>query len=347
MPLRVLPLEQLVKPEIEQLFATEGFPDHAGLVRGVLKLVDALQSYHEEGRQYFPEVLLTTSLRDVRSVLSGERFVPLMTTPFDAEGAALYGALKQAAPLARGGWVVACEIANNVISSGLLFGDATELSPGVYRQTVGDLGKGGLVPSIYLRGLGNRRVEVAGRSDAFVVALCLDGGLGYLDVIKPFVASITAGIDEDDLPIVQDGLARLLDEGLRETHGTLAGVVEDTPEALAKLQDTWKDGLHLVEPIDIALGIKDALLLRTNESSTAFRSIRVLVKGMLASDGITVFSTKGRIVAFKLFLPTDASVPASSGGARSRAFTRASASGLLKAVLALSHDGNARCEVLA
>jgi hypothetical protein len=84
------------------------------------------------------------------------------------------------------------------------------------------------------------------------------------------------------------------------------------------------DAVKLDEPIDLARQLEqladDATSLAFFELSTSIE----LVAGMLSSDGITVFDTRGRVLAFNWFIRTDTrklSARESLGGARHRAFS--------------------------
>ena len=115
--------------------------------------------------------------------------------------------------------------------------------------------------------------------------------------------------------------ATALQDLLRKGHGTLIAVVPYDKKAWRR---NAKDAVQLDEPIDLARQLEkladDATSLALFECSTSIE----LVAGMLSSDGITVFDTCGRVLAFNWFIRTDTrnlSARESLGGARHRAFS--------------------------
>lgn len=130
---------------------------------------------------------------------------------------------------------------------------------------------------------------------------------------------------------------------MKAGHGNLIGVVEDDSDAIEQIKTELHDGIYLHEPIDIVELVEQAEAEKTNESSIRLTAHTSLVSSMLNHDGITLFTTKGRLIGYHLFIKSKPEVQEAEGevvgGARSRAFE--AMKGLnLKACLYKSQDGN-------
>lgn len=139
-------------------------------------------------------------------------------------------------------------------------------------------------------------------------------------------------------------LKKLLFDGLRNSHGCLIAVTKmnRAPKALAK------DGVILDEPIDFALLIEQ---LQNNQiHPSKLESQGHLIKGMLNSDGITLFDSRGRLLGYNCFIKIKGDIDA-PGGARKRAFhtiklkIRASNNNSgIYSIFMQSHDGDTSFE---
>ena len=130
---------------------------------------------------------------------------------------------------------------------------------------------------------------------------------------------------------------------LREGHGNLVGVVTDRLEAITAARAAFTDGKLLDNPIDLgeplvrAVGVDRHL---QSEAMTLLTARKSLVKSFLGQDGITVFTTKGRIIAFNVFVKSGPETPQIVGGARTRAFFAMQQLGIFTVCFFKSQDGN-------
>jgi hypothetical protein len=112
-----------------------------------------------------------------------------------------------------------------------------------------------------------------------------------------------------------------LQDLLRKGHGTLIAVVPHKRKAWRRFAE---DAVILEEPVDLAGQLKHHSDDGTSSALFELMASVDLVAGMLSSDGITVFDTRGRVLAFNWFVRTDTrSLTAREklGGARHRAFS--------------------------
>ncbi len=143
-------------------------------------------------------------------------------------------------------------------------------------------------------------------------------------------------------------LARVLTEFLRGGHGALLAAAPcNRPLHRTKLAD----GVILTPPIPLILTMLAAMKEQTAAAASLLRSQEALLRGMIASDGVTILGTDGSIRAFRVFVQpgrkqASGRQQASSGGARSRAFSvlRDYVGNALRAALFRSQDG--RTEVV-
>jgi hypothetical protein len=142
-------------------------------------------------------------------------------------------------------------------------------------------------------------------------------------------------------------LARILTDCLRGSHGALLAA---TPYKKPLDRNKLSDGVVLSDPIPLVQTMLSAIRGRTAAEATLLRSQESLLRGMIGSDGVTVFGTDGSIRAFRIFVQQIGTKKAAgqsvSGGARSRAFAvlRGYVGTSLKAALFRSQDG--RMEVV-
>jgi hypothetical protein len=159
--------------------------------------------------------------------------------------------------------------------------------------------------------------------------------------VQPLVACIMRDVLSAAREPVAVLTGKVVEDGVRASHGCIIAVVADTDEAIASARHSLTDGAFLSEPIDLAMLVRESEEQRSRESSTLVRSRVSLIRGMIGQDGITLFSTRGRVLAFNVFIPNVATASV-MGGARSRAFATLAESGLVIACFAQSHDGGVK-----
>jgi hypothetical protein len=326
---------------VEEIIGTSGLPDSIELCEALVATIDSIHSYTEEGVRLYPEILITGALEPTVQSLAYATFVAIGSTTGITDGLAL--AMKRCAPLARDGWIICAEIKGANLRYGLLTVETSELSPSVYRHVVGDLSTtdipGG---TIYIRGLGAQRVEVRTRAVQRIFSVSLKAQASDGSEVGSLAKVITTDIDDSRKETLRFFFAKVLGDSVRRTHGCLLAVVRDSETALERVKLTYKDGAYLDSPLDLASAV-----WRLREGSDAIewmavRNYRSLLTGMLSHDGVTLLSTRGRIIAYNVFVPRKEQDGSVHGGARSRAFHSLSSDGLVECAMAMSQDGGVK-----
>jgi len=322
---------------------------NCGLTQQVgCELVSLLAAYREEDQKLYPQVyLLGPSNEDALKLLApGSK--PLLIGKVPNEVGARQTAvssLKNCAALAIEGWCVYVRRVDGGFEFGLFRDAAESYSAGAEEALAASN-----LPAVLLRHSAENTVEL------------IDGHGGKLEIslttatqsTKPMSGHVDefAKVTCSEVPPEQreqatDYMARLLTDCLRGGHGALlASVPSGTPLDL----DKFSDGVVLGESIPLVQTMITAVHARTAAEATLLRSQESLLRGMIESDGVTVFGTDGSIRAFRIFVQQtgadQAAVQPVSGGARSRAFAvlRGYVGPSLKAALFRSHDG--RMEVV-
>lgn len=132
---------------------------------------------------------------------------------------------------------------------------------------------------------------------------------------------------------------RVIGDAVRSSHGTLIAVVngasEEVPEFLA-------DATVLNPPLDLYAKFREHV--DAAASSVSLGNIAAaceLLAGFIHSDGITVFSSSGKVLAYRAFVKSEADQNPAMGGARTRAFQslKAQVGETLGAAFFRSQDG--------
>ena len=336
LPPSVTSLRAEAARKIAELLVSARFDATDEIVSAALDIVDGIHVHVEERIRFFPEVVLTTDLeRLLRPIGAKPTVVPLGR---DGVTTTVSRMLKLCGPLARSGWTVFLECPGSNCRYGLVLLEGTELSPSLFDQLVGELAPDEYdVPVAYFRGLVGRNVEVTVPSHSHVFSL----GLGEVDLLADplfsFVSHILKKVPDGRRKIASSFLVRLLREAIREAHGCLLVVVDGSQ--IDGLKATLADGIYLEEPVDFLDLLRQSDEIQNRQASTAVREFATLVKGMISQDGITAFTTDGRLIAFRVFVPPNAATAAAIGGARRRAFSALHATGLTVCCLMASQDG--------
>jgi hypothetical protein len=327
-----------------ELLDEAGFPDAAVLAPHLLAIVDGIDTHFEEGHRFYPEVVVTTSVSSlVRPIGIRSRAISLGRGPLSSSTTRI---LKLCGPLAQGNWTVFLEVQGAECRFGVMTLEGTELSASLFEQVVGGLAAPPEAPVVYLRGIGGRHVEATISSRSHLFGLGLKQLEASADRLDGLAKCILRNVPEERIPIARSFLLRLLQQAVREAHGCLLAVVSDTPEAIALLKAGLPDGTYLDEPIDILALLRDSAEEQSRQAATAVREFSTLIRAMIAQDGITIFSSNGRLLGFNVFVPQSSQAGGTVGGARRRAFMALLSTGLVICSLMVSQDGGMSLEVV-
>ncbi len=294
-------------------------------------LAVALPGYREEEVPLYPVVFLCDNLN---SMIGSDQRVLIGEGPVTVETATM--ALGKCAPLAQGGWSIFIEHQTNTIRYGL-FRPST-LSFSVSPEDV-----------LAIADLEATHVVIARSLSASCVEIMRDFGESlqlHLSAGEPETVTVPSAIQDLALSAVRDApsewqektckfLIRSLTRAIQQAHGTLIAVQEST------LKSKEYNGIWLEEPIDLVKEVTEVEQALDRLGISRLQGTDYLIQGMIRSDGITLFSSDGKILGYNLFVQLQEKDQTSRGGARSRAFQALAAKvgKSLRIAVKISQDG--------
>jgi hypothetical protein len=299
----------------------------------LVELIVSLARYKEEGVRLNPQVYISSDIRALTAMLPDGERIQIGCASKDLAGIAT--ALKKTAPLATGGWCIYLEDGNS-LAYGLFRGSGSPLS-----VAMDDILLTGVAPLTV--------VKAFSVADECVEIRCSNGTFHHvfldhrredtpppLQYLEQLVGSITACARAEYRESLGSFLKKSLFTSIGDSHGCIVAVTnrKSTPAFLAK------DGVLLEAPIDFTELVVQVKSGSIDPAVLANKS--ALLRGMLNSDGITLFDNRGRLLAYNCFVKVK-QVRGVTGGARSRAFaalTDRIGRGLT-AVFVRSQDGRA------
>lgn len=314
------------------------------------ELVAMLAAYREEERKLYPQVyLIGPSGEDALKLLApGSKPLPISkvdaTNVLDARLVAA-ASLKNCAALAIEGWCVYVRRVDDGFEIGLFRGAAESYSSGA-EETLAISNQ----PAVLLRHSAENTVELLngyGTKLEISLTTATQSTKPMSGHVDEFAKVVCSDVTEEQQQQATGYIARLLTDCLRRGHGVLLASV---PSGTELDRDKLSDGVVLGEPIPLVQTMLSAMQSQTAAEAALLRSQESLLRGMIESDGVTVFGTDGSIRAFRIFVqqsaPNQDAEQPNSGGARSRAFAvlRGYVGPSLKAALFRSQDG--RMEVV-
>ncbi len=329
--------------------AVSTFLDEAGMTCALTadsigELIVTLSRYREEGAPLFPMAFVGDDLGQMLAQLGGHDPIGIGIGP--RSRATVQRALKQCAPLGQGRWWALYLLR---VPEGFAYG--------VFRTDPFPLAE---TPLERLRRADVRSAGVIGVLQLAdnVLELRAGGGLCrhvYLSGARVDASSPPAVLDEL-ADALTDGVAttsrerargfyqRVLFEVMQGSHGALVAVL---PRERAGSM-LFVDGIILPRPLDIVALLERYHADPSDASATAVRATAQLLRGMMATDGITVLRADGCIVGYNIFVrhpETLASQPSVVGGARRRTFEVlcAALGSELTAAFIRSQDGDVSC----
>ncbi len=308
------------------------------------ELVVSLSSYREEGSPLFPQVFVCEDITAMLQALRGRD--PMSVSDGERSRVTMRRALKQCAPLSRGGWAIYFQLDEpGRFSYGLFRTDSFILSssPIELLRAIKD-------PSIKLLGIS--------RVAENIIELCASAGYRRFihlsgartdvphptRVLEDIVQAVTADVDEPFRLPAQGFFRHAFFDAMQAPHGSLAMVIPKNAPRSSLLDD----GVMLQPSIDVVARIEAYKSDPREGKATSLQAVVTLLHGMLSADGITVLRSDGCLVGYNVFVEQPAlregEVPI--GGARRRSFN-VLCSHLGKELAAAfyrSQDGVALCE---
>ncbi|HTD23338.1 MAG TPA: hypothetical protein VK738_11830 [Terriglobales bacterium] len=310
----------------------------------IREFVSFLASYREEDTPLFPEVFVFTSPDGLKALAPSSDQMTLGKEDLDAE--AVVTILKNCAPLAKDGWAIFVVKENGQLRYGVFRSIRHSLAT-VAVESMCDLGKD--LPVILVRNRGHLTVELRNTNgEFFTVSLTTTPAKGSTleKHVSSFVEAATASLENAER--FKQYFHRLLTEILQRCHGTLLAVIPCSldKENLGSLQD----GVWPEPPLKLHNLYTEAMSTNTAEAVANLHAAEILLTGMINSDGVVVFNSKGAVVAFHVFLQPqekERNSLSDEGGGRRRTYElmKLRLKAGFAAVFFRSHDGDTKCEV--
>lgn len=319
-----------------------------GLLRSdaMIEIAASVARHHEEGVQLFPQVYICENTEEFRKQVPDGELYMLGESSDVRQG--VTKAMKKCSPLVSRDW----EIIIEVNAKGCRFGifKSSSVPTALSLETTYFSGELDTLPAA-IRVSCKRPSVVTFRSDCGKsLTVCFT----HDEVSAESLISPADQLAEHILTEVRDEplreatsvfLVKIFQQALKGSHGTLVSVVDKKWADEKQLPQLFADGVKLVPCVDIVGAVRNLRGSSGNlEAICAPLSYYELVRGMLTFDGITVFSSDGRIIAYNVFVnaPSTTSLPRDQiSGARKRAFDvlRDNLGETVLAAFYQSHDG--------
>ncbi len=288
---------------------------------GIPELISKMIDYKEEGKSLYPDIYIFDDLELVRRMVSNSQ-VCYIGKDVKAKDTMLK-ALKKCAPLTENGWAIYILRKENEFEYGLFRGGVTLLSVSVAETLVDPLDEqfhDGL-KVIFIHQVADKLIELKGvRANTLLVSYGNKANSLYSPLSSQieFIKSITKNVNPILIDQTTSFFRKVFLEVLRKGHGTLACVVKSKTVLPKRLQD----GIILEERINVPQMISDLMDLDNLASNSKLEGQFSIIIGMMQTDGITVFTDKGEIASYNVFIkhPLKFSQSKTTGGARSRTF---------------------------
>ena len=280
-------------------------------------LVVLLANLREEGAELTPEVYLCESLQEALKLLPDRDVLQIGIT--DDPISAITQGLKKCSPLAIGGWNVYLSPIDEKYQFGLFRGSLNPLSISVSS-------------TLFSEPLGTIKVVRLFRTATGCVELCNSSNNTQCILLNdrqdggPKPNAHTQTLPEiicRDVPIIFREpsityVGKTLERALAACHGTLIAITKQN-----KVPSFLKDGVILSKPLDLYAAV--ASKSQSNKEASdehRLNAYAALIQGMVSSDGITVFNTSGKLLAYNCFVKSQNQIDGKPvvGGARTRAY---------------------------
>lgn len=281
----------------------------------LVDVVNQLSDYYEEGTHLYPEIVLMRSFDEFKTS------IPCFSHVFytgNYNKGVLMRAIKMCAPLAQDGWHIFIEFNDENVRWGVVNGEESVTSVSVYRQVV-DMEES---PFVYIRNVGAKTVELSSGKHFFKVSLSLKL---TKDILKDELSELCDVISSDcqtDKELFATFLSKQINSALQKGHGNLI-VVQDLSKS-KNIPEVLKEGVSIQNYLDI-YGLFVDYQKSGNDLSahTKLQKDLILVEAMLNHDGITVFSTDGKILGYHFIVDNNTKTSEQiNGGARTKAFSK-------------------------
>jgi hypothetical protein len=279
-------------------------------------LAGSLFDYKDEGVEFLPEILLCDSIKEKLQSFPGAVTHHVGEASFDPLSGKKI--LKDCAPLSSTNWFIFIERSGNRVKYGVFtyfrLPTAISLHDGI---SIGS------VFSILIGKVSRTTVEIRGAKGSLLSLIFSTVREGGVDVGN--VSKFTADCCGQQAAAAPDEFrryfSRTLETELLASHGTILACMK---AADLKGIPELSDAVEVTPALDFGATFSDYQQAGTAASILTLHRCEELLRGFLKCDGIIVFDSTARIIAYRVFYrPPQAPGPATenvTGGARRRAF---------------------------
>lgn len=300
----------------------------------------------EEGKDLFPSLLLTRSYLDVSKRIGPNRMHVLGRCKI--ETLSHKNILKHLGASSSKPWIGFIEIVDDDVRYGVFCPPVHPMSIPILElvPTLEDLVEGNTIVTV--RRAGVDEVQICAKlSETLSIssARLQDAKTFSYEEMCDFAKLIVSNSKSTHAGELNEIIRNMIVDGLETSHGTIIAVVPDTD--VAKFLEIHTKSHVLIEPpIDL---VREEML-QTDADGGSYKHVidtMHVVRETIGSDGITVFSDSGKLVAFRAIVDSKDAKGDPSTGSRSLAFRALCAieeSGPL-AVLFRSQDGHSEIKI--
>lgn len=301
----------------------------------LVEVANLLSDYYEEGTHLFPEVVLLDNF---------EAFVkmyPCIHNVFfvgEIKEKGLQRAIKMCAPLADNGWNIIMEVRGARLLWGVVNVELSAVVSPLYNQIKEDSDR--TYHLVYIKNIGMKTVEFLsiGGTSKYQLSLSLKN---INEITKNEVAKFCDVVVSDvngDKTEPKDIIEKVINTAIQKGHGNLIVVIKDEDEK-TRIPDILKNGVG-VTAIDFPMLYYDLCKNKIIENHTCLERFMDLVVSMINHDGITVFTTKGKIVGYHYIVENnEKNTVENEGGSRHKAYSKLCMSPQILAVLMRTQEG--------
>lgn len=283
--------------------------------QALTSLVVTLADLREEGVVLIPEIFLCDSLDETLKLLPVKEVLQIGRQKDPSK--AIAEAVKKCAPLAIGGWCiyVARDTENYVF--GVFRGSLGPLSIPVEQTLFTEPRE--TINLVRLLRTASGCIEIRNhRGDVYSMLLSdrpTTSPLPHANA-KDLVSQICAHVKDDIRESTTTYLEKTVRLALNACHGAIIVALKGS-----RLPAFLADGVVLQRPLDVSDAVRK-LRNGDTEAEHVLNANAALIKGMISSDGITVFDSSARLIAYNCFIasPNKVAGKVVIGGARTRAF---------------------------
>lgn len=337
MPIVTKSLREYLQGNLVDFAANCAMPNLATAIT-LTGLVVTLADLREEGAVLIPEIYLCDALEETLKLLPVKETLPIGEQ--DDPSKAIVEAVKKCAPLAIEGWCIYITQNQNKYQFGLFRGSLNPLSISVEQTLFSEPRE--TIKLVRLFRTASGCVELRNHGGE-IYSMLLSDKPASSPLPQAYTTALIKLICKDlEEPLRESSrtyLEKIVRSALNSCHGTIIAVAKS-----AKVPYFLSDGVILKTPLDIASAVKG--LLAENTDSTAEHALNAnaaLIKGMISSDGITVFNKAGCLIAYNCFIasPNKVAGKVVIGGARTRAYEalKTKVGKSLEGVFVQSQDG--------